>query len=215
MSKIIIAVPRGRITKECKNILKKTSFAPDPMLFDKDTRKLKFKSKNKNVEYIKVRSFDACTFVAFGAAQIGIAGEDVIQEFDYSEVLAPINLNIGHCKISVAALKSLLKKEDPEVWSNIRVATKYPNITKKYFANKGIQVEIIKLSGSMELAPTLNMCRRIVDLVSTGKTLKVNGLVEVEEIMKIQSKLIVNRSAYKTQINKIKNIISEFQEIVS
>ena len=214
MNKIIIAVPRGRITKECKNILSKTSFAPDPMLFDKDTRKLKFKSKNKNVEYIKVRAFDACTFVAFGAAQIGIAGEDVIQEFDYSEVYAPINLNIGHCKISVAALKSLLKKENPETWSNIRVATKYPNITKKHFASKGIQVEIIKLSGSMELAPTLNMCRRIVDLVSTGKTLKVNGLIEVEEIMKIQSKLIVNRSAYKTDMNTIKKIISEFEQIV-
>ncbi len=214
MSKIIIAVPRGRITKECRNILSKTTFAPDPMLFDKDTRKLKFKSKNKNVEYIKVRAFDACTFVAFGAAQMGIAGEDVIQEFDYSEVYAPINLNIGHCKVSVAALKSLLKKEDPETWSNIRVATKYPNITKKFFAKKGIQVEIIKLSGSMELAPSLNMCRRIVDLVSTGKTLKVNGLVEVEEIMKIQSKLIVNRSAYKTEIKKIKNMISEFENIV-
>ena len=214
MTKIIIAVPRGRITKECKNILLKTSFAPDPMLFDKDTRKLKFKSKNKNIEYIKVRAFDACTFVAFGAAQIGIAGEDVIEEFDYSEVYAPMNLNIGHCKISVAAPKSLIKKEDPETWSNVRVATKYPNITKKFFANKGIQVEIIKLSGSMELAPTLKMCRRIVDLVSTGKTLKVNGLIEVEEIMKIQSKLIVNRSAYKTEMKKIKNIIGELQNFV-
>tara|TARA_B100000575_G_scaffold246762_1_gene211931 strand:- start:1292 stop:1939 length:648 start_codon:yes stop_codon:yes gene_type:complete len=214
MSKIIIAVPRGRITKECKNILLKTSFAPDPMLFDKDTRKLKFKSKNRNIEYIKVRAFDACTFVAFGAAQIGIAGEDVIEEFDYSEVYAPMNLNIGHCKISVAAPKSLIKKEDPETWSNVRVATKYPNITKKFFANKGIQVEIIKLSGSMELAPTLKMCRRIVDLVSTGTTLKVNGLIEVEEIMRIQSKLIINRSAYKTEMQKIKKIISELQNLV-
>ena len=214
MSKIIIAMPRGRITKECKKILSKTSFAPDPMLFDNDTRKLKFKSKNKNIEYIKVRAFDACTFVAFGAAHVGIAGEDVIKEFDYSEVYAPLNLNIGHCKISVAALKSLLKKEDPKTWSNIRVATKYPKITKNYFANKGIQVEIIKLSGSMELAPTLNMCRRIVDLVSTGKTLKVNGLIELEEIMKIQSKLIVNRSAYKTDMRKIKDVISEFENIV-
>ena len=214
MNKIIIAIPRGRIIKECRKILSKTSFAPDPLLYDKDTRKLRFKSKNKNIEYIKVRSFDACTFVAFGAAQIGIAGEDVIQEFDYSEVYAPINLNIGHCKISVAALKSLLKKEDPEIWSNIRVATKYPNITKKFFAKKGIQVETIKLSGSMELAPSLNMCRRIVDLVSTGKTLKVNGLVEVEKIMNVQSKLIVNRSAFKTDMNSIKKIISEFEKII-
>ena len=214
MSKLIIAIPRGRITKECKNILLKTTFAPDPMLFDKDTRKLKFKSKNKNIEYIKVRAFDACTFVAFGAAQIGIAGEDVIQEFDYSEIYAPLNLNIGHCKISVAAIKSLLKKENPSTWSNIRVATKYPNITKRHFSTKGIQTEIIKLNGSMELAPSLSMCKRIVDLVSTGKTLKVNGLVEVEEIMKIQSKLIINRSAYKTDMTKIKKIISEFENIV-
>ena len=214
MSKIIIAIPRGRITKECKKILSKTSFAPDPMLFDKETRKLKFKSKDKSIEYIKVRAFDACTFVAFGAAQIGIAGEDVIKEFDYSEVYAPLDLNIGHCKISVAAVKSLIKKENPDTWSNIRVATKYPNITKKFFAAKGIQTEIIKLSGSMELAPSLNMCRRIVDLVSTGQTLKVNGLIEVEEIMKIQSKLIINRSAYKTEMLKIKKIISEFEKVI-
>ena len=214
MNKIIIAVPRGRITKECKKILSKTSFAPDPMLFDKNTRKLKFKSKNKNIEYIKVRAFDACTFVAFGAAHVGIAGEDVINEFDFSEVYAPLNLNIGHCKISVAAMKSLLKKEDPDTWSNIRVATKYPNITKQFFSKKGIQVEVIKLNGSMELAPSLNMCRRIVDLVSTGKTLKVNGLIEVEEIMKVQSKLIINRSSYKTEMKRIKNIISEFENII-
>ncbi len=214
MNKIIIAVPRGRITEECKKILSKTSFAPDPMLFDKNTRKLKFKSKNKNIEYIKVRAFDACTFVAFGAAHVGIAGEDVIKEFDFSEVYAPLNLNIGHCKISVAAMKSLLKKEDPDTWSNIRVATKYPNITKQFFSKKGIQVEVIKLNGSMELAPSLNMCRRIVDLVSTGKTLKVNGLIEVEEIMKVQSKLIINRSSYKTEMKRIKNIISEFENII-
>ena len=214
MSKIIIAIPRGRIIKELKAILMKTSFAPEAEMFDDKSRKLTFLSKNKNVNFIKVRAFDACTFVAFGAAQIGIAGEDVINEFDYSEIYAPLDLNIGHCRISVAALKSLLKKEDPETWSNIRIATKYPNITKKFFYNKGIQVEIIKLSGSMELAPSLNMCRRIVDLVSTGKTLKENGLTEIEEIMKIQSKLIVNRSAYKTNINEVSKIISEIGTLV-
>ena len=214
MSKIIIAIPRGRIIKECKKFLSKTSFAPDPMLFNNESRKLKFKSKNKNVEYIKVRAFDVCTFVAFGAAQIGIAGEDVIQEFDYSEVYAPLDLNIGHCKISVAAEKKLLKKENPDTWSNIRVATKYPNLTKKYFESKGIQTEIIKLSGSMELAPTLNMCKRIVDLVSTGQTLKVNGLKEIETILKIQSKLIINRSAYKTDSLKIKKMIFEIENVI-
>tara|TARA_Y100001970_G_scaffold154618_1_gene189466 strand:+ start:13203 stop:13847 length:645 start_codon:yes stop_codon:yes gene_type:complete len=214
MKKIIIAMPRGRITEECKNIFLKSSFAPDPLLFDENSRKLTFESKDKKIDYIKVRSFDACTFVAFGAAQIGVAGNDVIKEFRYSEVYAPLDLNIGHCRLSVAALKSLLEKEDPSTWSNIRIATKYPNISKDFFAKKGIQVEPIKLNGSMELAPSLNMCKRIVDLVSTGATLKANGLIEVDEIMKVQSKLIVNRSAYKTNTNLIQKIIDELKEII-
>ena len=214
MSKIIIAIPRGRIIKELKAILMKTSFAPEAEMFDDKSRKLTFLSNNKNVNSIKVRAFDACTFVAFGAAQIGIAGEDVIKEFDYSELYAPLELNIGHCRLSVAALKTLLKKEDPETWSNIRVATKYPNISREYFAKKGVQVEAIKLNGSMELAPSLNMCRRIVDLVSTGATLKANGLKEIDEIMKVQSKLIINRSAFKTNNKKIQNIIDEIKLLV-
>ena len=214
MSQIIIAIPRGRIIEELKEILTKTSFVPETELFDEKSRRLTFSSKNKKINFIKVRAFDACTFVAFGAAQIGIAGEDVIREFDYSEIYSPLELNIGHCRLSVAALKSLLEKEDPETWSNIRVATKYPNISKDFFANKGIQVEAIKLNGSMELAPSLNMCRRIVDLVSTGATLKANGLEEIEEIMKVQSKLIINRSAYKTNIELIQDIVSEISELI-
>ena len=214
MSKLIIAIPRGRIIKELKTILKKTSFAPEDEMFDDKSRKLTFLSKKKDINFIKVRAFDACTFVAFGAAQIGIAGEDVIKEFNYSEIYAPLELNIGHCRLSIAALKTLLKKENPETWSNIRVATKYPNISKEYFANKGIQVESIKLNGSMELAPSLNMCKRIVDLVSTGITLKSNGLKEIEEIMKVQSKLIINRSAFKTNNKKIQSIIDEIKLLV-
>ena len=214
MSKIIIALPRGRIINEIKKILAKTRFAPEKEMFNDKSRKLTFSSKRKDVDFIKVRAFDACTFVAFGAAQIGIAGEDVIKEFNYSEVYAPLELNIGHCRLSVAALKTLLKQEDPETWSNIRVATKYPNISKEHFANKGVQVDAIKLNGSMELAPSLNMCRRIVDLVSTGATLKANGLKEIEEIMKVQSKLIINRSAFKTDNKKIQSIIQEFKDLV-
>ena len=214
MSKIIIALPRGRIINEIKKILAKTSFAPEKETFNDKSRKLTFSSKRKDVDFIKVRAFDACTFVAFGAAQIGIAGEDVIKEFNYSEVYAPLELNIGHCRLSVAALKTLLKQEDPETWSNIRVATKYPNISKEYFAKKGVQVEAIKLNGSMELAPSLNMCKRIVDLVSTGATLKANGLKEIDEIMKIQSKLIINRSFFKTNNKKIQSIIQEFKDLV-
>jgi len=212
--KIIIALPRGRILEECKKILSKTSFAPDPLLYDKHTRKLTFSSKDKNIDYIKVRAFDVCTFVAFGAAQIGIAGDDVIQEYNYSEVYAPLDLNIGHCRLSVAAPSKLIKKEDPSTWSNIRVATKYPNLTKRFFANTGIQVEAIKLNGSMELAPSLSMCKRIVDLVSTGKTLKENGLKEVEKIIDVQSKLIINRSAFKTKTKKIETILNQIKKLI-
>ena len=212
--KIIIAVPRGRIIRESKDLLNRTNFPPDPLLFDDSCRKLMFSSGNKNIFYIKVRAFDVCTFVAFGAAHLGIAGDDVIQEFNYSEVYAPVDLNIGHCRLSVIALESLLKEEDPATWSNIRVSTKYPNITKKFFATKGVQVETIKLNGSVELAPTLSMCRRVVDLVSTGKTLKENGLKEVQKIMDIQSKLIVNRSAYKTKTKEIESIISMFTSCI-
>ena len=214
-NKIIIAIPRGRIIEECKKFLNKTTFAPEPLLFSEKTRKLTFKSNDPSIDYIKVRAFDVCTFVAFGAAQVGIAGDDVIQEYDFSEVYAPLNLNIGHCRLSVAASTKFLKKDDPLTWSNIRVATKYPNLSKKFFYKKGIQIETIKLNGSMELAPSLSMCRRIVDLVSTGKTLKENGLKEIDKIIDIQSKLIVNRSAYKTRTKKIESIINQISKLVS
>ena len=213
--KIIIAIPRGRIIEECKFFLNSTSFAPDPLLFSDKTRKLTFSSKDPDINFIKVRAFDVCTFVAFGAAHIGIAGDDVIQEYNYSEVYAPLNLNIGRCRLSVAAPNKLIIKDDPSTWSNIRVATKYPNLTKSFFAEKGIQVETIKLNGSMELAPSLSMCKRIVDLVSTGKTLKENGLKEVDKIIDVQSKLIINRSAYKTKTKKIESIINEINKIIS
>ena len=213
-TKIIIAVPRGRIIESCKNILNKTSFSPDPLLFDDNSRKLTFTSSDPNIDFIKVSAFDVCTFVAFGAAQIGIAGDDVVQEFDYSEVYAPLNLDIGHCRLSVAAPRVLLEKEDPSTWSNIRIATKYPNLTKKFYARKGVQVEAIKLNGSMELAPSLSMCRRIVDLVSTGKTLEENGLKEVEKIIDVQSKLIINRSEYKTKTKIVESIIESIKEII-
>ena len=212
--KIIIAVPRGRIIEECRSLLNRTNFKPDPLLFDDTCRKLSFNSSNNNVGFIKVRAFDVCTFVAFGAAQLGIAGDDVVQEFNYSEVYAPLDLNIGLCRLSVAALESLLEKEDPTSWSSIRIATKYPNLAKSFFAAKGIQVEAIKLNGSIELAPTLLMCRRVVDLISTGKTLKENGLKEIEKIMDVQSKLIVNRSAYKTKTKEIETIISSFKSCI-
>ena len=214
MDKIIIAIPRGRIIEECKNILNKTSFAPDPLLFDESSRKLTFSSSKREIQYIKVRSFDVCTFVAFGAAHFGVAGNDVLTEFDYPEIYAPVDLGIGKCRLSVAAPEAIAMGDDPSRWSHIRIATKYPEITKRHFANRGVQAECIKLHGAIEIAPSLGLCRRIVDLVSTGETLRANGLVEVEQISEITSRLAINRTAMKTRPVEMNHWIDRFREVV-
>jgi ATP phosphoribosyltransferase len=159
-----------------------------------------------------VRSFDVATFVAFGGAEIGVAGNDVLMEFDYPELYVPADLGIGRCRISVAEPSELVTRDDPARWSHIRVATKYPEITRRHFARRGVQAECIKLSGAMELAPGLGLCRRIVDLVSTGATLAANDLVEVETIAEVTSRLIVNRAALKTRPAQINRWIERFRE---
>lgn len=160
-----------------------------------------------------MRSFDVATFVAFGAAHLGVAGNDVLMEFDYPELYAPVDLNIGYCRIAVAEPSELSAADDPSRWSHIRVATKYPNITRRHFARRGVQAECIKLNGALELAPGMGLCRRIVDLVSTGRTLKENGLVEVETIAEITSRLIVNRAALKTRSEEVGGWVDRFREV--
>ena len=213
MSKIIIAIPRGRIIGELKKILMRTTFAPEAEMFDEKSRKLTFLSKNKDVNFIKVRAFDACTFVAFGAAQIGIAGEDVIKEFDYSEIYAPLELNIGHCRLSVAALKTLLKKEDPETWSNIRVATKYPNLTRDFLFSKGVtQFKIVGSLGATEAYPFTGSSEIITDITSTGETLSANNLRVLKDglILKSEACMMRSKSAPKSSIlNKIVKLLSK------
>ena len=210
MSKIepmIMALPKGRILKEVMPIIRAAGIEPEAEFHNPKSRKLTFDTNFDHLKIIRVRSFDVATFVAFGAAQIGVAGNDVLLEFDYPEIYAPLDLDIGHCRISVAELVSLSKTDDPSQWSHVRIATKYPNLTAKHFAKRGVQAECIKLNGAMELAPSLGLCRRIVDLVSTGATLKANGLVEVEKILDITSRLIVNRTAFKTRSDEICDII--------
>ena len=213
--KMVLAVPKGRILKELQPILDAVGIEPEAAFDDPTARQLRFHTNIKNLDIIRVRSFDVATFVAFGAAQLGIAGNDVLMEFDYPEIYAPVDLDIGHCRISVAEEKKLSKNDDPEQWSHIRVATKYPNITQKYFANRGVQAECIKLNGAMELAPGMGLCRRIVDLVSTGNTLKENGLVEIETIIEITSRLIVNRTALKTMPDSIGGWVNKFQDVMN
>lgn len=211
---IIIAIPKGRIQEEVVPMLGRMGIFPEQAFFDDSDRGLQFSCKDSNISLIRVRSFDVPTFVAFGAAQIGIAGSDVLMEFDYSDLYTPLDLDIGHCRLSVAELENAEKK-DISRESHVQIATKYPNITRRHFASKGIQAECIKLSGAMELAPKLGLAPRIVDLVSSGKTLVANGLKEVEVITKISSRLIVNRAAFKTRNAEISELINKFREVIA
>jgi ATP phosphoribosyltransferase len=208
--KLIFAIPKGRILDEALPLMRAAGIEPVADFFDESSRALMFATNNPDVEVIRVRAFDVATFVAHGAAQIGIVGSDVIDEFDYSELYAPVDLNIGHCRISVAEPAELAATDDPRSWSHVRVATKYPNLTAKHFASRGVQAECVKLNGAMEIAPLLGLSSRIVDLVSSGKTLKENGLVEVEEIARVSARLVANRAAFKTDA-RIAELVEKFR----
>ena len=212
---LILAVPKGRILKELRPLMSRAGLEPEPSFDDERHRGLRFRTNIPAVEIIRVRSFDVATFVAFGAAHLGVAGNDVLMEFDFSEIYAPLDLKIGACRLSVAEPVELSRTDDPSRWSHVRVATKYPEVTRRHFAARGVQAECIKLNGAMELAPSLGLCRRIVDLVSTGSTLAANGLKEIELIADVTSRLIVNRAALKTRPADIGGWVERLQRAVN
>lgn len=209
---IVIALPRGRILREVIDVVRRAGVEPEPAFDDPDARQLWFSTNVPNVSIVRVRSFDVATFIAFGGAHIGVAGNDVLMEFEYPDVYAPLDLGIGKCRLMVAEPAELGAQDDPSRWSHVRVATKYPSITRRHFAARGVQAECIHLNGAMELAPALGLCRRIVDLVSTGATLQANGLVEVEHIADVTSRLAVNRAALKTRSREMNGWIQRFRE---
>ena len=211
---IIFAVPKGRILKEVLPLFAGVGIIPEPAFGDEDSRLLRFATNRPDIGLIRVRAFDVATFVAHGAAQLGIVGSDVLMEFDYSELYAPVDLAIGHCRISVAEPVAMAAGDDPREWSHVRVATKYPNITRRHFEARGVQAECVKLNGAMEIAPVLGLSSRIVDLVSTGRTLRDNGLAEVEKIADVSSRLIVNRAAFKTRAGEIAPLVEGFRRAV-
>ena len=211
---VVLALPRGRILGEVMPLVRASGIMPEREFDDPDSRRLLFETNHREVKIVRVRSFDVATFVAFGAAQLGIAGNDVLMEFDYPEIYAPLDLGVSRCHMAVAEPAEMVETDDPARWSYVRIATKYPQITRRHFAARGVQAECITLSGAMELAPNLGLCRRIVDLVSTGSTLKANGLVEVERIADITSRLAVNRAALKTRPDEIGGWVERFREAV-
>jgi ATP phosphoribosyltransferase len=208
---LILALPKGRILAETAGLLRRAGIEPAPDYADEDSRRLRFPTSDPMLDVVRVRPFDVATFVAFGAAQLGICGADVLMEFDYPEIYAPLDLGIGRCRVAVAEPAATAGGDDPTRWSRVRVATKYPNIARRHFAARGIQAEVVALNGAMELAPGLGLARLIVDLVQTGSTLKANGLVETEVIAPVTSRLIVNRTALKTRPEAIGAWIARFR----
>jgi ATP phosphoribosyltransferase len=210
---LTFAVPKGRILDEALPVMARAGLVPESAFHDKGNRALSFACEGGAARLIRVRAFDVATFVAFGAAQAGIVGSDVIEEFEFSELYAPVDLDIGHCRLSLAEPKDA-RRYAPGNASHIRVATKYPNLTKRHFESKGVQAECIKLNGAMELAPGLGLAGQIVDLVSSGQTLKENGLVEAETIMEISARLIVNRAALKTD-PRVAALVEKFRALAA
>ena len=208
-SPLTFAIPKGRILDEALPVMARAGVVPEEAFHDKGNRSLSFGTTRPDMWLIRVRAFDVATFVAHGAAQIGIVGSDVIEEFDYPDLYAPVDLDIGHCRLSVAVVDG--DDGGKSNASHMRVATKYPNLTRRHFERQGIQAECVKLNGAMELAPSLGLARRIVDLVSTGRTLKENGLVETDTIVDISARLIVNRAALKTD-PRIAELVTEFRQ---
>jgi ATP phosphoribosyltransferase len=211
---MILALPKGRILAELRPLLGRAGLLPAADFVDEDSRRLRFETNHPGLDVVRVRPFDVATFVAHGAAQIGVCGADVLMEFDYDQIYAPLDLGIGRCRVSVAEPVGLAG-QDLGSASRITVATKYPAIAQRHFARKGMQAEVVHLNGAMELAPSLGLARVIVDLVQTGSTLKANGLVETEVIAQVTSRLIVNRTALKTRPEAIAAWIARFRAAVA
>lgn len=212
---LVFALPKGRILEEALPLLEQAGVVPESAFFDKASRALSFATNRADLTIIRVRAFDVATFVAHGAAQMGIVGSDVIDEFDYADLYAPVDLDIGHCRLSVAEPASAVESGSSARESHARVATKYPNLTRRHFERLGIAAEVVKLNGAMELAPSLGLSSRIVDLVSSGRTLKENGLVETSRIMPVSARLIVNRAALKTDSARVGGLIDSFRDLVA
>jgi len=212
MTDLTIALSKGRILKDTLPLLAKAGIelTEDPDV----SRKLILDTNHDNIKIVVIRAADVPTYVQFGAADLGVAGKDVLMENEGDGLYELLDLGIARCRLSVAEPARMASSDDPDNWRRLRIATKYVNITRRHFAAKGVQTDIIKLYGSMELAPLAGLCDRIVDLVSTGGTLKANGLVEVEEIAQISTRLVANKASMKMKQAQIKSLVAKLGEAV-
>ncbi len=206
---IRIALSKGRILHEALPLLTRIGLQPleDPAT----SRKLILATAQPDVELVIIRAADVPTFVQFGAADLGIVGKDVLMEHGGDGLYELIDLGFASCRMIVAEPRQLAEQDDPATWRRLRIATKYVNTTRRYFAAKGIQTEIIKLYGSMELAPLVGLSDRIVDLVDTGSTLRANDLIEVEHIADISARLIANQASMRTKAHRLQPLITRLE----
>jgi ATP phosphoribosyltransferase len=210
---LTIALSKGRILEESLPLLAAAGIAPleDPS----SSRKLILDTTQPNVKLVVIRAADVPTYVQYGAADLGVSGKDVLMEYDGDGLYELLDLKISACRMMVAEPQQLAARDDPRTWTRLRIATKYPLITKRHFAAKGIQTDIIKLYGSMELAPLVGLSDRIVDLVGTGATLRANGLVEVEHIADISAWLVANQAAMKMKHLSLKRLVRQLADAVA
>jgi len=209
MPPLTVALPKGRLLDPALQLLSSIGIKG----LEADTRRLLLTDAERDVRVIFLKPADIPTYVEYGAADLGIVGKDILAE-QQPDVYEPVDLGFGFCRLVVAEPRALWERDDPTKWSWVRVATKYPTLTEQYFSERGIQVEMIHLDGSIELAPLVGLAERIVDLVQSGETLRANGLVEVAEIMSSTARLIVNRASLKTEHARVNALIAAMRQEV-
>ncbi len=207
---LTLALPKGRLLDPALALLGGMGVKG----LDADSRRLVLADEAMGLRFIFLKAADIPTYVEYGAADLGIVGKDILLEQE-RDVYEPVDLGFGFCRLVVAEPKELWERDNPAKWSWVRVATKYPTLTERYFSARGIQAEIVRLDGSIELAPLVGLAERIVDLVQSGETLRANGLVEVAEIMTSTARLIVNRASLKTAHARVNALIHAMRQEVS
>ena len=206
-SGLVVAVSKGRILREALPLLAAAGIVPHD---DPDgSRKLILETSDGRTKIVVIRATDVPTFVEYGAADVGIAGKDVLLEYEGDGFYEPLDLKIARCRLMLAG-----RGEVEDDSRRLRVATKYAGTTRRYFAEKGVQIEIVKLYGSMELAPLVGLADYIVDLVDTGNTLKANGLIAMEKVCDVSSRLIVNKASMKIKHTMITDLIGRLASVV-
>jgi ATP phosphoribosyltransferase len=203
---LTLALPKGRLLDPALELLRELGVDA----VDAESRKLIFRDEARGLRLLLLKPADVPAYVTYGAADLGIVGKDILAE-QVPDVYEPLDLGFGFCRLVVAEPRALWERDDPSKWSWVRVATKYPRMTEAYFSERGIQVEIVRLDGSIELAPLVGLAERIVDLVQSGETLRANGLVEVAEIARSTARLIVNRASMKTEYAAVTGLIRDMR----